>query len=555
MRIVDSLLTRAGRSGSLAPAVKVAIGDVIFYNSDIDGTQTCRNTDTGLLWTTKPGNRIELVQTYEQPYGGEPNQKSQIVLNNADNFLTGLDFKGERVQIGWGAYTTKGKIYDNPPPFYVREQIRSEQPASQKVTLTLLGLTDWLGQDYAQCDYISTGTDTIYDLVTKVLEATIPPFDGDKKFNIIVDNAYDGVFDVVIPGPSFRIEQGRDTRATVLARLFDLTYVKMRAGNEDLIDGEDSVHLFKPTKESTNTISLDETDHKYFITSSYSSVFAPNEIIVKNPNNEGTVYTGKAKDLDSYQAIPATRTEYISGLTSNAQAALVAGTMLQNLRSYYNGFSAKVPMCFGLDLYDRPTLNSPRTKQTQTGNLGTIKRVYSPMKSEPQYYMEIQAGKWNDPRATWDVMGIGAGFVNTQEENQYTYIFVPATAYASLLGDTDLWFCFSDPSSDIYNGMFSSDALADGSWVKYKIKAPSGSYKMRFGFRYESKAGILKIYIDDALAVTQNQYGVSGTYSEVEKSITIAKSTSDWHEFKFIVDGTSGTHYRVSWSDFVLYPF
>ena len=545
MRVCDSLLTRQGRAGVLVTAVKISIGDIIFYNNDT-GMETCRNTDTGQEWTAIGGNRIVLVDTFERPYGGTINQKSKIVFNNNDNVLTDMNFKGKRVSIGWGAETTKGRLYDVQPPFYVSSQIKSESEGTKIVTLTLLGLTDWLGQDKAQCDYISTGTDTIYDLFVKVMAASIPPFEGCKAFNVIIDMAFDGVFDLVIPGPSFKITKDKDTRATVLARLFDMTYVKMRTGCEDLINGLDSVHLLVPTSSVTNTFSLDETDHKYFLESEYSQIFAPNDIVVKNPNNETAHYTGRAKDLISYQAIPSTKTEYISGLVSDAQAILVASTILQNLKTYYNGFSAKVPMFFGQELFDKPELKSPRTGKTVTGTLGTIERVYNPRKSEPQFYMTIQAGKWFDPRGSWDVMGIGAGYVDTSEDNKYQTILVPCFAYDSQLGT---WAQITQWASVGVDG--------NGDWIKYMVKIPAGDYYLRTQICKARGCGIEKIYLDDVLAITRDCYNAGASYEYLNEAVTIVASTSDWHELKFMVDGknVSSSGYGLVVTDTVFKPY
>ena len=546
MKTVDALLTKAGRSGVLSPAVKISIGDVVLYNNDQDGTQTCRNTSDGLEWSTKPGNRIMEVHTYEEPFGSS--KKSKIVLNNNDNFLTDINFKGERCTICWGAYTNNGRVYDKQSPMYVKSQVFSEQQGTQVVTLTLLGLLDWLSQDMAQCDYIPSGTDTLIYLTVYVLEASIPPFTNCKKISYIIDNTNDSVFSVVIPGPSFKITKDRDSRATVLARLFDMTYVKMRAGSEDLIGGYDSVHFFIPSKFTNFEVSLDDTDHKYFVSNVYSEIFAPNDITVKNPNNEGTVYTGRAKDRASWDAIPSAKTEFVSGLASNAQANLVANAILTNLKSYYNGYSAKIPMLFGVELYDRVKLTSRRTGKSHEGNIGSIERVYNPRKGEPQYYMEIQTGRWFDPRAAWDVMGIGAGFVDTSEENKYLSVFVPARAYYAVLG--------FQPSEDTSFNYAAFSGYSNGDWAKYKVKLPTGSYKLRFGYFTQNQAGILKVYIDDVLALTVDQYNITTNFSAADETVTIAASTSDWHEFKFLIDGKwpGSGDYVCNYTDFVLYP-
>lgn len=551
MRVVDALLTRAAKSGVLAPAIKVSVGDVVFYNNDIQGMATCRNTDTGIQWSTQRGDRIVSLRTYEQPYGGKPNQKSQLVLKNHDGFFDNMDFKGDRVYVFWGAETTKGALYDKQPPYYVKDQSNSEQQGSKVTTLGFLGLTDWLAEDAAQCDYISTGTDTLYALAFKVLEATIPPFDGCKKFNIIIDNEFDGIFNTVIPGPSFRIMRGRDTRASVLARLLDLTTVKMKAGSEELIDGDDSVHFFIPTKEVTHEITLDELDHKFLVTSSYSSIFAPNDITIKNPNNESANYSGKARDLPSYEAIPTSQTQYVTGLADNAQATLLANALLQNIKSYHNGYSAKIPMLFGVDLFDRPKITT-RSGKSHEGNLGSMERVYEPQKGEPRLYMNISCGKWFDPRSSWDIMGVGAGFVDTDEDNKYTSIFIPALAYTSKQGDWD----YAEGGVDWV--VFGMGDDTNGSWVKYKFKAPSGTYKLRFGYRTASSCGILKSYIDDSLVYTKDCYvGTSQQYDSANESVTVADSTSNWHELKMLIDGknASSTGYVVVFGDMVLYPF
>jgi len=459
MRVVDTLLEEAGRSGSLATAIKIQIGDVTFCNNDAEGMQTCRNTDVGPQWTTIRGNRIKSVHTFEQPYGNI-NDKSKIVLNNHDLMLP--DFKGKRSLISWGAQTTKGRLYDTQPPYYVKAQVNVESQGVMATELTLLGLTDWLGQDKANCNYIFNGTDTIETLVKAVLGATMPCFSDCKAFTVVSDTDYDGIFDVVIPGPTFYIEKGKDTRATVLARLFDMTYVRLKAGCEQPSGTTDTVHLFIPSKNVTHWFSLEDTEHKYLITSDYSEIFAPNDITVTNPSNEGLTYTGRARDNKSWSAIPSADTLFITGLTGNAQADLVANAVLANLRAYFNGFSAKIPMQFGQDLFDRVKLTSRRTKKAYEGNIATAERVYEPSKGEPQFYMNISTGKWFDPRAAWDVMGVGAGVVSTDEENQYLYVFTPCRAYSSKLGD------WTGESLVLYGSVITGST--DQTWIKYKVK-------------------------------------------------------------------------------------
>lgn len=542
MRIVDSHLADLQASASKRPAMQIIVGDITFTMSGSDvGTTTCQNTDSTTEWVYNKGNRILSVHTYLTPWGKKPDsaKESTILLRNNDKFLYGLNLKGHRCSVCWGANTDIGPKYSADPPMYITNVAFGEQEGSMVCTLTMLGIMDWLAADEASCDYTCNGTDTIKVLTEEILASTLAPFSGQKAFRLQYDGLMDDNYGEIVPGPTFKIKKG-DSRAYTLARLLDMTSVKLRPGNDPAVGGKDTIHALVPSTEITNRYTLDKDDVKFFAAGESTGIIRPNKIIVKSTPSESTIYTGIAKDNISYAAIPTERTEYIYGLANNEHATLVANTVLANIRVFYNASYARVPMHFGQELYDRVEIYSERTERTYTGTVTTIEKVYDPMKAEPRLYMNISFGKYYDPRSVADSMGIGAGFLGMGYSNVGDYIFIPPPAYVSFGGSfACAWICS-------YGYGLAIIWAASNLWVKFKWKIPSNSYKIRVpiftGNNSLPAADVtIKVTIDDVdLSTKTNISNTNIVYDNSDNAFVVEDNGSEYHDVKLTLATTSG---------------
>lgn len=544
MRTIAKELRTEQDKNSKRTALRIAVGDYVFTSNGTEvGTTTCQNTSSSnaYAFTTNSGNRIlGIPHLAILPWGKDPNTKSStIILNNTDGFLYNLNLEGQRCYVGWGLQTDRGPFYSTDPTMYVSNVAFSEAEGQKVCVLTLIGMMDWLASDTAATNYNCNGTDTTKVLVEAIIGATLTPFSGQKAFTLDDSAITDENYTTFIPGPTFRIKKG-DTRAATLARLLDMTTVKLKPGNDATSSSKDTIHAIVPSTTLDNVYSLEDEDQPFFTASEAMGIIRPNKITVKSTSSDTTQYTGVAQDNVSYLMMPSERTEYIYGLTGVAQACSVAQAILANIRSYYNASAAKVPMNYGQEIYDRVKIISKRTGRTYEGNIVSITKVYNPQKSEPESYMTIAFGKYYDPRSVIDTMGIGAGFINTGYDVAQR-VYVPAISYSSYSGTLSL--------SEKMALALSSYALRDddGDWIKWKPVLPESVYTMRFGLYKKDDAGIAKVYIDDVLIGTYDMYSASDDATIVEESVTLTATDNDIHTVKLLVDGKN-----ASSSDYII---
>ncbi len=333
MRQIPQELAKVEALASKYAAVKINIGDYEFTMIGTKGVTTCQNSTTADKFTVVQGNRIAGVETYEAPWGMPPSsyKKSSITLLNWDKFLYGVNLIGKRCNISWGAQTPT-VLYSKAPTMYTISQSFSESEGSLACSISLIGMMDWLAKDKASVTYTCNGTDTIKVLVEAVLGATLSPFSGQKAFRIVYDTALDGKYDIIIPGPSFKISKG-DTRAYTLSRLLYMTDVKLKPGNEAPVADKDTIHALVLSGDVSNQFSINDARiQRFFIAGESESIFQPNKIIVQNSSADYTYY-GVAIDKDSHDAMPSEETNIVYGLASDEQASLVANAMLENIRT------------------------------------------------------------------------------------------------------------------------------------------------------------------------------------------------------------------------------
>jgi len=219
-------------------------------------------------WSRKPLAKIVLTGATTKAYqqsGANPildirrsaapwNQTAQVVLDNSDGTLTGLDLKGYKGVISWGATTSEGSEYSAKPSLWViGYQLLSwgtGKAGQLSCVLSLAGIPNLLAEDKAQSDYIpdKINTKTVKTLIRQILgdsgETILTCFDKCTLYDVVFDSE-DALIDTFQPKDSFSINTGANRREK-LKQL--LSYTKCVARFEN----DDKMHIFVPVV-STST--------------------------------------------------------------------------------------------------------------------------------------------------------------------------------------------------------------------------------------------------------------------------------------------------------------
>jgi len=524
MRELAEPLLRAQKGNTIRAAVRLEIGDFIFTHNK---TETCHNTDAGLVWSSIGGGRIMEVTQVEEPF----KQTTKIILNNWDKLLNDIKFKGSRCYVSWGAITEDGEFYSTTGVQFVNDQTMISAQGTLQCILNCAGPMNFMGKDQALVEFKATGTETTGALITGTLAATLDPFDGCKEFNLVYDNpilSSTDLWSVVLPGESFVIKKA-ETRLNVLARLLDMTSVYIKPGSEAPdSDGSDTLHLFTLNPSSQYTYSLKSYDHRFYVDSRYDGILLPNEIIIKSDTSEAA-YIGKAKDIRSYNAFPCTRTEYVSGLINDHQAVLIAQAILANIANAQDATSAILPMNCGQEIFDRITIEDGRSGTTLVGVVGHIERVFQPMEKEPKYLMNVSFGKWYDPRKAAEIMGIGSGFIDNDPVEILGgggHISINELLPYDISGG---WVGF------YLAGVLVAYAIANNDWIEYKANLNAGEYLLAWLAWKSTTACIQDIDLDDTEIISFDNYTASLGWHHRSTLLTI--ETSGVHSIKFRTHG------------------
>lgn len=531
MRYLHPALSLAQRQPSVRPAIMITVGDVAFKTTGTGSTVTCHNTSaTELQWTKDEGGRILKVKELESPY----KQTADIILSNYDRLLFDLNLKGERLSIAWGATTTEGDLYSTSPVMWVKSQTFYEAQGIMQCELKCIGILDLLNNDTASEKYTDDGTTALGALITSILTSTLGCFDHCKVYNVVTDNALDDLWTGVYLGESFVIQKN-ETRAHVLARLFDMTHASMKPGNERPDENEhDTIHIFTPSSEVQSEYTLDRASHRFYVDSDSSSVVMPNEIIINTPTGYSPAYSGRARDAVSYSTNPCSKTELVAGLISNNQAQTIANTMLANIINAESGSSALVPMNCGTEIFDRMKIYSKRSGRTLEGAVGSITRFFDPNPKVPRYDMQIGFGKWFDPRALDDSLGYGYGFVDGEDvgvSGDYGHMLIIALSYYANSG----YSAYANAG-----GMYS---VVDGAWITFRLNKDAVDCVLKIYAYHQTVGGIMDVYVDDVKIGTIDNYGST---SLVMNSFDITLLTNGIHVIKLLTNGknASSTGYQ-----------
>ena len=174
----------------------------------------------------------------EEPYS----QKLELTLDNSDGVLTGLDLKGYKGVISYGAVTDDGDEYSDCAPLTVISQRLNSSPGILDCTLSLVGIPNLMAEDKASESYLPDDDDTksVKTLIDSLLEATMDCFSHCQAYEVVWESGYDGLANTYKPKDSFRIYTG-GSRLAAFRRLLEYT------GNVARVESDGKWHILKPT--------------------------------------------------------------------------------------------------------------------------------------------------------------------------------------------------------------------------------------------------------------------------------------------------------------------
>lgn len=354
MRTLSGTLTAAQQSDSATPYVQV---DVLLDPG-------------GYRYTTK--DRLYNIEHTEEPYGGQAN----IQLKNHDQSLSGKDFKGWRVEIGYGYHTASGDEYSLAAPLWV---IGHHDISLSGVLITELVCVDiWQKMSWAvmgadpdtgRPEYAAgwEADTTIRQIIDQLLTSLDPPLSP------VTVEVNDGIIDTYKP---FYVTQINTPVRKVLRDILLLTKSGMRMTYQGM-----KIRYMVPGAPPGYTY---DTAHAFLSEARQKGLVLPNWIICVDhlPTEEGDAeqYIGTAKNLESIARIgayPIVKAPPDSaGIASNAEAQTMAESILNQIEAEVAQGRMVVPHNCGQELYDVIQVQDSRAGVTFAGRVGGLIHRY-----------------------------------------------------------------------------------------------------------------------------------------------------------------------------------
>jgi len=425
----------AGTSHSSEPTFPITVGGTVLETGGVKWKNIGLKSQT----YTRTGATGRIL-SIEPDLNSTESQRTTVVLNNYDQALSNCDLKGFQAIISRGYVTSVGDEYQASPTQWVIGQSDYSLRSGRSLTqLDLIGIPDLLAQDKANADYEPdiTNTDTVKDIATAVLEATLGCFDHCQAFTVVggslVIDWEDALFDSYVPKDTLNIRYG-ESRLDVLNRLLSLTRMVWRAetGGEihlfapyriedketwaathayeydDIVEPTTpNGYLYTPEEEGSSDSSeptwpttiggtvqddgvkwvmayhyeyeiADKTKHTFYNASSMKNIVIPGYMKVESyPDSDGAEqYSGTAQD-DGYDTYPtALKIQDFKRVrtASSAEAANLATAILRGYQSKTAYGSATVMMNVGQEVYDLVRIYDLRTGETWSGLIQSITR-------------------------------------------------------------------------------------------------------------------------------------------------------------------------------------
>lgn len=334
-------------------------------------------------------NRVMKITQKQDVYSEE----TIIVLNNYDQALNDIDFKGYKMELGWGFIIDGTPDYIDQPDTYVIDKVSDSLRGKLTVTLICYGIMSLLEEDHASVEWNAGDSDDMKDLIEDLLDATLSPFSHCHAWT----SDWTGVtpasdVNLFNPAENFKVFLN-STRLSMLRYLLEHTYVYARPAADGTID------MIKPTT------SGEVYDYEYKLTAAGEHRFLskvdrekltiPNYVVVYGGEYDydslDYTYSGNAQDTDSINDFEEVRYyEAFSSIESNAECSSVAAAILSDIQLNKRAITAMVPMNCTAKLMDYIKITDDRDGTTATGNIGKIVRTWQ----SGIFQMEVGFGGW-----------------------------------------------------------------------------------------------------------------------------------------------------------------
>ena len=217
--------------------------------------------------------RIHSIGHVEEEFNGN----ASVLLDNADNALTTIDFERYKGVLSYGYNDpTQGDEYSSCAPLYVTGQRLFSAQGVLVCQLNLIGIPNLLALDLAESILELTNGDvrTAKTLISAIANASLAPYTNYTNYTTTYDSE-DSLIDSFKPKEFFRVGENA-TRLSMVQRLLAWTGSKMRT------EDDEALHFFDPV------ISGSSFDYEYKLAVSGEHPFFNKELRNRfvNPNKE-----------------------------------------------------------------------------------------------------------------------------------------------------------------------------------------------------------------------------------------------------------------------------
>ncbi len=324
----------------------------------------------------------------------EFNGVATVLLSNADNTLTTLDFERYKGVLSYGYNDpTNGDEYSATAPLYVTGQRLYSAQGVLVCQLNLIGTPNMLGLDLAESELTLTDGDarTIKTLLTAIVDKTLAPYTNYTSYNATYDGTDDTLIGSFKPKEAFRVSINA-------SRLSMLKWLLAHTGEKMIVKADGKVHFLNPTT-TGSTYAYEyklavSGEHTFFDKELRNRFVNPNKEVVSSHPSHTPQYTGNATSATSFALFPQTHTTYLR-LASNTEASNIALAKIETNELDAEKGAVKVPMNVGQEIWDWIKVTDSRQNDSRTGNVRYIKRnVQIPQRGGNLVFdMDIRFGK------------------------------------------------------------------------------------------------------------------------------------------------------------------
>ncbi len=355
----------------------------------------------GATTHTYTKTRIKQLQHTEQSFSG----KANVLLEDNDKVLHGLDLEGYKAVLSYGLITRAGEEWVTRAPMWVAGQDRDSYRTHLECNLELEGIFDRMRRQKAESTLTlpSTNTDTVKTHLSALAANTITdgtnsPYSNYPAYTITYDSE-DDLIDTFIPADGFRVGLN-ETRLAKFKEL--LRYTDCVA----IIGSDEAIHILNPTKTGTtyaNEFTLVEgrDNHNFFNKRFRRRIVSPNYVTFASHPSHDDSYTGFAKDasadLDESSggngSMLERETHYVRA-TSNAQCTNLANALLSKYQMSAEKGSGVLPFVhFGQEPYDYVNFVDVRAGDNRAGNVGHLSFNYKSTPGAGQFNLRLGFGR------------------------------------------------------------------------------------------------------------------------------------------------------------------